>query len=409
MTYRLGILVSHPIQYYAPWFRYLAERLELDVYYAHRQPGSGQASAGFGVEFEWDIPLLEGYRYTWLKNVAATPSVQTFAGLDTPELYEIIQPGKFDAFLLFSWNRKSSWQAIRACRRARIPVLMRGDSHLRTKRSSLKAFGKYLPYRFFLPRMDAHLYVGQLNKAYLKHYGVREERLFFSPHFVDSEFFKGRASMAVSDGTAHSIRALFEIADDAVVFLFVGKLIDVKRPQDLLQAFLKLQRSQVARQTHLIFVGDGPLRGSLERTAQEHGRYVHFAGFRNQTELPAFYQIADALVLPSAAETWGLVVNEAMACGVPCITSDGVGCSSDLIEEGVTGFTYPTGNIEELSDRMLKLINVPVALGRSEAIRTRAEKYSMQSASKGLMSALSSIAKSDGAALDQGNVATVNR
>src|ERR1044072_846261 len=122
MAYKLGILVSHPIQYYAPWFRYLAERMDIQVFYAHKQDAKGQSDAGFGVEFDWDIPLLEGYPYRWLKNVAKQPSIRSFAGLDTPELFDLIRPGSFDAFLLFGWNRKCSWQAIRACRKAKIPV-----------------------------------------------------------------------------------------------------------------------------------------------------------------------------------------------------------------------------------------------------------------------------------------------
>jgi hypothetical protein len=173
---RIGVLVTHPIQYYAPWFRHLAERVDLDVYYAHRQDSRGQAAAGFGVPFEWDVPLLEGYSYHWLKNISRKPGLSHFRGCDTPELSDLIRPDRFDAFLVIGWNRKCHWQAIRACWRHRVPVLMRGDSQRPMVKSRLKAMLKAVPYRWFLPRINAHLYVGQRNREYLEQYGVTDEQ-----------------------------------------------------------------------------------------------------------------------------------------------------------------------------------------------------------------------------------------
>ena len=122
MTWRLGVLVSHPIQYLSPWFRHLATRLDLEVFYAHHQSARGQAEAGFGVEFDWDVPLLEGYSYRWLQNVARKPGLRSFGGCDTPEIYDIVRRGKYDAFLIFGWNRKSSIQAIFGCARLARPI-----------------------------------------------------------------------------------------------------------------------------------------------------------------------------------------------------------------------------------------------------------------------------------------------
>src|ERR1700752_15450 len=383
MSYRLGILVSHPIQYYAPWFRYLADQVDLEVFYSHLQDAKGQADGGFGVEFEWDIPLLEGYSYRFLKNVSANPGVATFKGLDTPELFEIIRPNRFDGVLLFAWNRKNAWQAIRACRKSRTPVLMRGDSHLGTSRSKLTSLTKLLPYRAFLPRIDAHLYVGQRNKDYLKRYGVSDDRLFFSPHFVDGDSFRNGAERAGKDGTVDSLRRELEIPADAFVFLFVGKLTEVKRPFDLLNAFLKLNDAN----THLVFVGDGPLRVQLASQCASLKR-VHFAGFRNQKVLPGFYALANALVLPSTAETWGLVVNEALACGLPVIVSNTVGCVPDLVDESsVTGFKFEMGNVDALCEAMRKVKSVNHA-EFAEAIQRRVQTYSMSEATRGLFQAL---------------------
>jgi glycosyltransferase involved in cell wall biosynthesis len=352
---RVGVWVSHPVQYLAPWFRYLSGRLDLEVLYAHHQPPTGQAAAGFGVAFDWDVPLLEGYSHRFLRNVARRPAIGTFSGCDTPDIADVIRLGRFDAFVIFGWNRKSALQALWACRRRGVPVLLRGDSQLRTPRSAAVRSTKYLPYRLLLPRVaDGHLYVGIRNREYLEHYGVRPGRLFHMPHFVDNDFFRARSRQARDDGGVAKIRVNLGITPGAFVFLFVGKFIAKKRPGDLLRAFDLLSGRPEATDLHVLYVGDGPLRPELQERAAAH-RCVHFAGFRNQTEMPAYYAAANAVVLPSDSETWGLVVNEAAACGLPAVVSDAVGCGPDMIDKGRTGYVFPAGEVRVLADRMLAL------------------------------------------------------
>lgn len=390
----LAIVVSHPIQYYAPWFRYLAQRMAIEVFYAHQQTATGQSEAGFGVEFDWDVPLVEGYAFRWLKNVARRPGVNSFWGCDTPEVYDILRTGRFDACLVFGWNRKSALQAIRACWKYRVPVLMRGDSQLPASRSRIKRVVKYLPYRWFLRRLDGHLYVGARNRNYLEHYDVPEERLFFAPHFVDNDLFCGGTEAATRSGAHLKVREMFGVSPDAFVVLFVGKLISKKRPDDLVRACLRILQLSRDADVHAIVIGDGPLRQQLLISARDHENRVHFAGFRNQHELSAFYAASNVLVLPSGGdETWGLVVNEAMACGVPAIVSDAVGCGPDLIEEGQTGYTYPVGNVPELADRILRLKLDCETAGQSirSALAQKTERYSMRKATEGLLSALDTI------------------
>ena len=393
---RLGVLLSHPVQYYAPWFRHLAGKLELTVFYAHRQDARGQADAGFGVEFEWDTPLLEGYRYRWLTNVGRHPSVDSFTGCDTPEIYDILRSEPFDAFLVFGWNRKSAIQTIRACRRSKVPVLMRGDSQLRTSRSRARSIVKYLPYRWFLPRFAGHLYVGQRNKAYLRRYGVPEERLHFAPHFVDNAFFAESAQKAKASGKPSQIRAKLAIPGNSFVVLFAGKMIPRKRPADFIRACLKVFDQPDGSDIHAVLVGDGPLRPSLEDMARRCSERIHFAGFWNQTRLPGLYKACDALALTSdGTETWGLVVNEAMACGIPAVVTDAAGCSPDLIDEGGTGYVYPLGDVEALASRILALKSVleqrPESVRR--ALAEKVARYSMEKATEGLESALEAVDK----------------
>lgn len=392
MTYRLGVLVSHPIQYLSPWFRHLANKLDLEVFYAHRQSARGQAEAGFGVEFDWDVPLLEGYSYRWLTNVARQHGLRSFGGCDTPEIYDIIQHGRFDAFLVFGWNRKSSIQAILACKRTGTPVLMRGDSQLNSTRSPLKSAAKFIPYRLLLPRLDGHLYVGKRNKEYLQHYGVREDRLFFVPHFVDNDYFARSAKRSEVSSDSLRIRDELGIPRDAFVFIYAGKMIPEKRPQDFIQALSKILYTQTSPNIHALLIGDGPMRSFLEKLAKPHSDRIHFVGFQNQTRLPLFYQASDALILPGQ-ETWGLVVNEAAACGIPSVVSDAAGCATDLIEEGVTGYTFPMGDVNALAGSLSVLMQA-LASDRSAlygGLKRVVSLYSIEKATKGLAQALQGV------------------
>ena len=333
MAKRIGFLVSHPIQYYAPILRELAGRCDLTVFFAHRQTPEQQARAGFGVAFDWDVDLLSGYDSRFLVNVARQPSTDRFAGCDTPGIADEIARGRFDGFVVPGWALRSYWQAVRACRRLGVPVLVRGDSQLGSQRNSAVRIAKALAFSHLLRRFDGFLYVGQRNREYLLHYGAPAQRMFFSPHCVDNDAFS-----AASTGI-HRPQGRRRV-------LFVGKLIGRKHPADLLHAVARLRDKAV----QIAFAGAGELEPELRKIAAASAVDADFMGFVNQTELPAVYASADVLVLPSdGQETWGLVVNEAMACGIPAIVSDAVGCGPDLIEPGRTGATFPLGDVAALA------------------------------------------------------------
>jgi glycosyltransferase involved in cell wall biosynthesis len=254
-----------------------------------------------------------------------------------------------------------------------------------------------MPYRFFLPRLDAHLYVGERNRAYLKHYGVPDERLFFAPHFVDNQFFAVGAEEARRSRKAEELRRCLGIPRDAFVYVFVGKFAPVKRAADFIRAGLGILNSDAGKDVHLVLVGDGPLRDELEQLAGAQADKIHFLGFQNQSQMPVVYAASNALVLTSQTETWGLVVNEAFACGIPAIVSDTIGCIPDLIHEGETGFTYPLGDIAALEQRMLELKGVcrtePAHVGKRVA--AKADVYSLEKATEGLEQAVQALSPGD--------------
>jgi glycosyltransferase involved in cell wall biosynthesis len=347
--YKIGILSTHPIQYYLPWYRQLAKHpeIELEVFYCHAQTPEGQARGGFGISFAWDIPLFQGYKYRFLTNKSRHPNVYTFFGCNTPEIKQIIFSGSYDAFIVQGWYVLSFWQAIITCWKTRTPLLVKGDSQLLACTSLIKRGLKYLFYRWFIPKFDAYLIVGKRNEEYYLHYGVRREKIFFSPHCVDNHYFS--YSHNILKPQRKRLRQNLGIPPDALVFLFVGKLIPKKRPKDFLEA-LGLAANKVGS-IHGLIVGDGPLRTELETFSRKRNLPVTFAGFINQRQLPQVYTVSDILVLPSnGTETWGLVVNEAMASELPVIVSDKVGCQPDLVCPGQTGEVFPCGNIKRLAD-----------------------------------------------------------
>jgi glycosyltransferase involved in cell wall biosynthesis len=401
----LGILVSHPIQYYAPLFRELARRLDLLVCYATRGSPTQQASAGFGVEFEWDVDLLSGYQHVFLTNVSRQPGTDSFFGCDTPEIAQIIRLDKFDAFIVFGWYLKSHWQAVRACKRHNIPVLVRGDSQLQSSHSRVKKWLKHGSHRLALRQPDGFLSVGKRNREYLLHYGAPADRIFFSPHFVDNEWFAKKAGELRS--AKFEIREGWGIPEDAFCILFCGKFIPKKRPLDLVEASQLLISSNRLPNAHILFVGSGelgpelrahcnvvfdaehqPATCGLPLLTSETKPPASFVGFLNQSEIPRAYVAADVLVLPSEDETWGLVVNEGMACGLPAIVSDAVGCGPDMVDEGRTGFSFPLGDLEALADRTERVMKLKQnRFGFDNYFREKLPSYSVDAAASGIVNA----------------------
>jgi len=386
--YKIGILATHPIQYYVPWYKALAEHPSINakIFYCHRQTPENQAQAGFGVKFKWDVPFFEGYEYSFLPNKAAIPRVDTFFGCDTPEIKEIIAKERFDAFIVHGWRVKSFWQAIIACWKMQIPILVKGDSYLLTNSLFPKRWLKYPLYRWFIPRFNAYLSVGRAASEYYLYYGADKNRLFFVPHAVDNDFFASLSRSFILE--RDNLHKQWSIPEDAVVFLFAGKLIPKKRPHDFVEALEIASKSSL--NVFGLIVGDGPLRAGLEATVKKKNLQASFTGFLNQTEIPKAYTVADALVLPSdVGETWGLVVNEAFACGLPAIISDRAGCVLDLIPSGRTGRAYKCGDIKQLSRALTEFAQDPARLKlMGKEARKKIKEYSIDTAVKNTISAI---------------------
>lgn len=375
---RLVVVATHPIQYHAPLFRELAGRVDLHVLFAHRATPDNQAAAGFGVRFDWDIDLTSGFSSSYLNNVSQRPGLDAFGGCDTPEVAADIERLKPDALLVQGWHVKSFWQSIYAARRRKIPVMVRGDSQLQTPRSRLKIAVKEVVYPLALRAFDAALYVGENSRRYWEHYRYPRDRMFFAPHCVDNDWFAERATPEARAG----LRQSCGIAEDAFVVLFAGKLAPLKRPLDIVDAVARCRAA--GRPVEMILAGSGALEGAVRAHAAQLNAPIHMLGFCNQTQMPAAYAAADVLALASSSETWGLVANEALACGRPAIVSDACGCAPDLVGDGVAGRIFRCGNVGGLASSIADLMERPAS---PTEIARKIGVYSLKAAADGILSA----------------------
>jgi glycosyltransferase involved in cell wall biosynthesis len=261
--------------------------------------------------------------------------------------------------------------------------MVRGDSQLGSPRSRAKQWAKRLAYPWVLRQFDACLYVGQRNREYLRFYGVPAGKLYFSPHCIDNDGFAARARAA----DPLQIRAdVMNALPQERVLLFCGKLLPGKRPLDLVEAAAILRgRGHAVRP---VFAGDGPLRAAVQARAAALQVPTTFLGFRNQSELPALYAAADVVALTSAFETWGLVINEALACGTPVAAADAAGCVPDLVTPD-TGAAYETGNVPALADALERVLQAPPPAG---SIGSVIERYSVGAAADGVIEAADALA-----------------
>ena len=388
---RLAIVTTHPIQYYAPWFRHIAahSNLQLKVFYLWNPAATSKHDPGFQQEIAWDIPLLEGYNHEFVPNVSRSPGSSSFRGINNPALLARLNSFAPDAALLIGYRYKSIQQLIFSGDRY-FPLMLRGDSHrLAGTGNSLVAPLRRVAIGRIFRRFSAMLYVGKANFEYYRVHGVREDRLFFSPHAVENERF-ALSEELTSQGKAW--RREQGIPQDNLLVMFAGKFEEKKRPLDLLRAFSKLDQTNLA----LLFVGAGILERALREAAKGMARVV-FAPFQNQSLMPRTYAAADLFVLPSYGnqETWGLAINEALCASKPVVVSNHVGSGPDLVVPNMNGLIFEAGNVESLAAALKEAVSDQEQLIRwGRAGQRIVSNYDFAHATQGLERALASVVTS---------------
>ena len=343
---RLAIITTHPIQYNAPMFELLAERgkIEVMVFYTWGESAINKYDPGFDKIIEWDIPLLKGYSFCFVKNVSANPGSNSFMGIDNPTLIKEISNWKADAVLVYGWCFKSHLKAIRYFHK-KIPVIFRGDSTTLNEKKGLKKIARTLFLKWVYNHVDYALYVGVHNKSYFKKHGLKEDQLVLAPHAIDNSRFAQPDDEY--NEAARKWRYELGVKEHELSILFAGKIEEVKNPAYLVALAKKMQGLPIK----IIMVGNGHLEHEIKASSADCSNII-FLDFQNQRNMPVVYRLGDLFILPSKSETWGLGVNEAMACGKGVLVSDRCGCAADLVINDLNGYVF---SIERTNDLLNKI------------------------------------------------------
>ncbi len=357
---RLAYLASHPIQYQAPMLRRIAAdaAFALKVFFCSEISVHAYHDPGFGKTIAWDTPLLEGYDYTFLPAFDDRRRLTVWRPINYGFAREL-RRGQFDLLWVNAYARWAHLVAIANAKRLGVKVLLRDEpTPISSRRGPVKRAVKAVFWAVLRQFCDGVCAIGKHNRDYFLGHGFPPDRIFSLPYGVDNDHFRAGAERAAPE--RETLRAELGLAPGRPIILFAGKLFARKRPLDVLEAHARLTEMVEARKPYLLFLGDGVDRAALERRATELGTgAVRFLGFRNQSELPRFYDLCDVFVMASEYEPWGLVVNEAMNAGRAVVISDEVGCAPDLVHDGENGFTYRKGDIAALTDALRRVLADP--------------------------------------------------
>jgi glycosyltransferase involved in cell wall biosynthesis len=361
---KLAIVTSHPIQYNAPFFRLLAKQnsVDLKVFYTWGiESVSSKFDPDFGRVIEWDIPLLEGYDYHFTRNVARNPGSEHFKGIITPDLIGEIQSFNPDIIWVWGWSFHSHIQVMQSFK-GKIPIWFRGDSILGENNLGLKTLFRKIVLQWVYKHVEKAFSVGENNKSYYLTFGLKETQIIETYHAIDNERF---AQITSNDELIlQSLKEQLEIERNDYVILYAGKIEPRKNPGFLSSLAQSINNEKIK----LIIVGNGPLESEL-KSQIAHLKHIKFLDFQNQSQMPIIYRLANLYILPSLNETWGLGMNEALACGVPVAASMHCGGAIDLINED-NGFIFnPEGGIDGFLQKLFEFRIKPKLDFRTEFLQ----------------------------------------
>lgn len=345
MKRRLVILTEIISPYRIPLFNALAQHAEVDlhvIFLAETDPILRQWQV-YKEEIQFSHQVLPSWRkrlgkYNWLLNRGVVRALVASAP---------------DVILCGGYNYIASWQALLWARGRNIPFFLWSESTQQDQRRG-HALVELLKTEF-LRKCRGLVVPGRSAQEYARTLQIDEGRIFTAPNAVDNDLFSQAAAAARQNAAA--CRA--ELSLPERYFLFVGRLVRDKGVFELLSAYAKLDQS-MRQQIGLVFVGDGASRRELEAAAARIAPgVIRFAGFAQRDQLATYYALADMLILPTYTDPWGLVVNEAMACGLPIILSRAAGCAAELVRENWNGLLVPPRDVSSLTLAMRSLADQP--------------------------------------------------
>ncbi len=347
---RIAIIVTHPIQYFAPYYRALAATpgVTLKVFFCRKWGNETYYDKDFRTEVRWDIPMLDGYESEFLEVRRETNS-RSWWTIDNPNVGDAFERFRPQIVEITSYAYPTVWRAVRWCNRNGVPAVLYSDSNGAAKRPLWKRAAKAIVVKQFYRHLDGALASGDNNRTYHLRYGIPQERVFERAMPIDCD----RLLSSVGDPAAarREIRKHHGIPDDAFVVMFAGKLSPVKCPLHLLEAVHRC--AQKGLKVWGLFVGEGVQRPILEAYVAKHKTTnVVLAGFINQSTIAKYYAASQVVTLMSSYEPKGQTVPEAGTLGCPAILSDLIGCigPSDCARPGINALVYPWGDIDAFAN-----------------------------------------------------------
>ncbi|MER9052102.1 glycosyltransferase family 4 protein [Mesorhizobium sp. M0923] len=354
---KVAVVNSHPIQYFAPLYARIEKSacFDLTVFYLSDFSLRGAFDAGFDRPVKWDIDLLRGYSSVFVGRSYQKATPSSLKNSVIPGLFWHLVKGRFDAVVIHGYRPFYNITAIIAAKLVGAKVLYRSDTNIVLERKRKRKIRDFCA-KVVLRRCDALLAIGKNNADYYSWMGVRPGKIVLAPFAVDNDRFARARNSRREDHDATRLK--FGISLDRPVVVFASKLIRRKGPQIVLEAVHKLNRE--GSDVELVVVGTGEMEAELRLQANTFAHLrVTFTGFVNQSELPSLLACCDVLAFPTKDEPWGLIVNEAMAAGLPVVVGDDAGCVPDLVKDGVNGFVVRPDDVEALKVALAKIVNDP--------------------------------------------------
>lgn len=281
---------------------------------------------------------------------------------------------KPDAICVCGYQFLTSIEALFYGKLMHIPITLWAGSHLLS--GFVKNTVAELYKKWIVPKFDSYITYGTAAKEQIVYYGANSEKIVVGCNTVDVEWFMKRSS-DINGGDIREMKKVYPPRN----ILYVGNFIARKGVLNLIKAFHKLEMNSVG----LILVGDGSQKGAYLRYIREHQiKNVFFEGFIQKQDIVRYYKIANVFVLPSQNEVWGLVVNEAMACGLPVISSNRAGVTRDLVKDGINGYNFDPDHVDELTEKLKFILSRDrlrerMATSSSKIIRNRTpENYAQK-------------------------------
>lgn len=298
-----------------------------------------------------------------------------------------------DVLVVNGWGHKESRISIRWARRKSRPMVVLSDS---TRYSVKRYWWKELYKKWVLRGIPAGFAAGTPQACYLERLGIPREGVFYpGPTVVNNAYWAEKSALVRADPETHRKK----MGLPPRYFLCVARFIPFKNIPFLVRAFAKYRTYCEGEKYDLVLCGDGQEEAAIRQVIQETGvKGVHLMGFRQVGELPTFFGLSSCGILPSSdCEPWGLVINEAMACGLPVLVSHMVGCSEDLVRYGENGFVFNPRNEEQLARQMVELTRDKERIAQmGEVSRTIVANHSLEIGAKNLWRSVAAATDSDG-------------